>query len=56
MDTIWSRRRKERRKEIREKKELNKRLIKDRIMRDIRTLFEQEQEYYYKNSKYYLEQ
>ena len=39
---------KERKKEIREKKEHNERLIKDRIIRDIRTLFEQEEEDYYK--------
>ena len=43
MDTFWNRRRKN--KEI---KEINNRLIKDKIIRDIRTLFEQEEEDYYK--------
>ena len=38
----------ERKKEIREKKELNERLIKDRIIRDIRTLFGKEEGNYYK--------
>ena len=33
------------------KKELNKRLIKDRITRVIRTLFEQQEEDYYKPEK-----
>ena len=33
-------------KEIREKKEINDRLIEDRIIRDIRTLLEQEEDYY----------
>ena len=43
MDTFWNRRRKN--KEI---KEINNRLIKDKIIRDIRTLFEQEEEDYCK--------
>ena len=37
---------KKRQKEIREKKEINNRLIKERIIRDIRTLFEQEEDCY----------
>ena len=48
MDTFWHRRRSRRKKEIRGKKELNERLIEDRIIRDIRTLFEQQEEDYYK--------
>ena len=48
MDTFRNRKSKKRKKEIREKKEINDRLIKDRIIRDIRTLFEQQEEYYYK--------
>ena len=36
---------KERKKEIREKKEFDKRLTKDRVIRDIRTPFEQQQDY-----------
>ena len=47
MDTFWNRRRKKKKKEIREKK-INNRLIKDRIIRDIGALFEQEKEDYYK--------
>ena len=48
METSWSRRRK-RKKEIRKKKKINDRLIKDRIIRDIRSLFEQQEEKdYYK--------
>ena len=45
---IWTRRRKRRKKEIREikKKEHNERLIKGRIIRDIRTFFEQEEDHY----------
>ena len=47
MDTFQNRKRKKRKKEIREKKEENNnRLIKDRIIRDIRTLFAQEEDYY----------
>ena len=42
MDTLCNRRRKKRKKEIR-KKELSERLIKGRIIRDIRTLFEKEE-------------
>ena len=38
--------RKKRKKEIREEKELNERLIKDRTIRDTRALFEQEEDYY----------
>ena len=37
---------KKRKKEIREEKELNERLINDRTIRDIRALFEQEEDYY----------
>ena len=48
MDTFWHRRRNRRKKEIRGKKELNERLTEDRIIRDIRTLFEQQEEDYYK--------
>ena len=33
MDNFWNRRRKKRKKEIREKKDINNRLIKDRILR-----------------------
>ena len=48
MDTFWKRKRKKRKKEIRERererererKETNEKLIMDRIIRDIRTLFE----------------
>ena len=46
---IWTRRRKRRKKEIREikkKEEHNERLIKGRIIRDIRTFFEQEEDHY----------
>ena len=46
---IWTRRRKRRKKEMREikkKKEHNERLIKGRIIRDIRTFFEQEEDHY----------
>ena len=40
---------KKRKREIRKKKEINDKLIKDRIIRDIRVLFEQQQEEdYYK--------
>ena len=42
------RQKKKKKKEIREKKR-NERLIKDRIIRDIMTLFEQEKEVYYKS-------
>ena len=48
MDTFWNRRSKKKKKEIRGKKEVNNRLIKDRIIKDVRGLFEQEQEDYYK--------
>ena len=47
MDTFWNRRRKRRKKEIREKIH-NERLIKNGLIRDIRTLFEQEGQDYYK--------
>ena len=46
MDTFWNRKGKKRKKEIREKKEINERLIKDRIIRDIRTRIEKEDDYY----------
>ena len=45
MDTFWNRGRKKREKEIREKKETKNRFIKDRIIRDIRVSFEQEEDY-----------
>ena len=44
MDIFWNRIRKRRRK----KQEHNERLNKDKIIRDIRTYFEQEEEDYYK--------
>ena len=47
MDTLWKRRKKKKERNYR-KKEFNSRLIKDRIIRDIRTLFEQQEEDYYK--------
>ena len=47
MDTLWNRRKKKKEGNYR-KKEFNSRLIKDRIIRDIRTLFEQQEEDYYK--------
>ena len=47
MDTLWNRRKKKKERNYR-KKEFNSRLIKDRIIRDIRTLFEQQEEDYYK--------
>ena len=46
MGTSQNKRRKKRKKKIREKKEINNRLIKDRIIRDIRIVFEQEEDYY----------
>ena len=48
MDIFWNRRRKKRKKEIIGKKEINNRLIKDRIIRDIRALVEQQGQDYYK--------
>ena len=45
MDTLSNRRRKKGKEEIREKKEINERLLKHRIISDIRTLFEQEENY-----------
>ena len=52
LDTL-NRRRKEKKKEIREEKEINHGLIKDRIITDNRTLFEQKKEKdYYKKRKY----
>ena len=47
METFWNRRRK-RRKESQNKKKHNERLIKDKLIRDIKTLFEQQEEDYYK--------
>ena len=47
MDTLWNRRKKKKERNYR-KKEFNSRLIKDRIIRDIRTLFEQQEEDHYK--------
>ena len=46
MDTFRNRKSKKRKKEIREKKEINDRLIKARKIRYIRTLLEQEEDYY----------
>ena len=40
MHTFWNRKRKNRKKEIIKKEESHDTLIKDRIIRDIRTLFE----------------
>ena len=45
MQNFWNRRRKRRSKK---KQEHNEGLILDKIIRDIRTLFEQEEEDYYK--------
>ena len=44
METFWNKKSKRREK----KQEHNERLIKHKIIRDIRTLFEQEEEGYYK--------
>ena len=49
--TLFDTEEEKKKKEIREKKELDEKLIKDRIIRDIRTLFEQQQEDYYKPKK-----
>ena len=50
MRDIWTlfepEKEKDRAKENKENKEINKRFIKDRIIRDVRTLFEQEEDYY----------
>ena len=44
---MWNRKREKRKKEIRERKKKSiKRLTEDRIFRDIRILFEQEEDYY----------
>ena len=48
MDTFWNRKRKKRKDKIREKQEINDGLIKDIIVRDIATFFEQQEKYYYK--------
>ena len=40
---------KNRKKEIKEKKEINNRLNKDKIIRDIKTVFKQEEDYYKPN-------
>ena len=53
MESFWCKRRKRRKNEIREiwekkKQEHNKRLISNRIIRDIRTVLEQEDEDYLK--------
>ena len=49
METLWNRNRKKRKKKIKEKKEINDRLLKDKTIRDIGTLFEkQEEKDYYK--------
>ena len=44
-DFLRNRRSKRRKKEIRRKTEYNKTLVKDRLIRDIRTLFEQGEDY-----------
>ena len=46
MKTFWKRRSKKERKESEKKKKHNKRIIQDKITRDIRTPFEQEEHYY----------
>ena len=46
METFQNRRKKEERKESQKKKKQNERIIKDKIVRDIRTLFEQEEDDY----------
>ena len=43
MDTFWNRKRRKERKKL-EKKEIYDGLTKDRIMRDNRTLFEEQEE------------
>ena len=43
MDTFWNKKGKKRKK-LGDKKKINNRLIKDRIIRDIRTSFEQQEE------------
>ena len=48
MDTFWKVRRKKKERNLLKKKETNKRLVKDRIIRDIKTLFEQQEDDYYK--------
>ena len=48
METFWNRRRNRRKKGIREKENKNERLIKDKIIRDIREYFERQEEDYYK--------
>ena len=48
METFWNRRRNRRKKGIREKEKTNERLIKDKIIRDIREHFERQEEDYYK--------
>ena len=47
MDTLWNKIR-ERKKEIRKKKEINDRLIEDGIIRDIKAIFEKQEKDYYK--------
>ena len=44
MDTFWNKKGKKRKKLGDKKKKINNRLIKDRIIRDIRTSFEQQEE------------
>ena len=48
MDTFCKVRRKKKERNLLKKKETNKRLVKDRIIRDIKTLFEQQEDDYYK--------
>ena len=48
LENFWNRRRKKRKKRIRKKEKKYERLIKYKIIRDIRSLFEQQEEDYYK--------
>ena len=48
INEIWTLFETEEKKEDRKKKKQNERIIKGRIIRDIRTLFEQEKVYFYK--------
>ena len=47
-ESFWNRSRKSRKKEIREKKN-NNRLNKDKIIRGVKTVFEQDEDYYKPN-------
>ena len=48
---LKQKKKKKERRKLEKKKEINDILIKDRIIRDIRTLFEEEEEDYYKPKK-----